>query len=347
MSGSYKMRHLNHVRRLATGLAVLVFCTVGALPGQAQGREPVEAAVPGEHDDVLFTFGVFGDNSTAFLAFPEFLGVLKTTRPSFVVGMGDFFLWKWEWFLLNQSIGKAYGDERGFYDRFYPVAGDNECSALSGRQDIPGGERPLFEAVGILQPGTNTPARSTVIEVDPGGSLSYYAQLRIGGLRLHLLMLYDQDSVTMPDSARAFAERIADRILRDHAGDPWIVAAHDALWWEKADFPDGHPIYACDLLLSASWHAYLPRVPLRQGSALAYVTPSVGRDCRSWLGVMVLRDRLVVLNLSDQALAVKGNDPCYVKPFGKPSVKGAAGPWFDKLAHYGKTLEGDWGPAPE
>ena len=70
---------------------------------------------------------------------------------------------------------------------------------------------------------------------------------------------------------------------------------------------------------------------------MAFNTSAVGRGAGSWYAVMVLKDKLVVLNVSDRHFRPKGLPGCHVKPFGEPGFDGDARAWFEKLKAYGRA----------
>ena len=302
-----------------------------------------EGKSPGPRDKVLFTFAIFGDNKRGGQAMDASFANIKRIKPSFLIGMGDHFVSLDALRSFDESIRGAFGSTDAFYWRFYLTAGDNEAGAYAGRQDVPGAEHPFFHHALMFDRETDRPLRRTIVACDKW--FDYYAQLIVRGVRLHILNLYDQDSVKMQKETVAFADRISQRVMSTHHGEPWVVMAHDGNWWKKS-FKDHHPIYSCDLLLGASWHVYKCFGAQGGGSCTAFNTSAVGRGARSWYAVMVLRDRFVLLNISDGKFKVKGIPGCHVKPFGEPGFEGDAAGWFVKLKAYGESVSGDWGPEP-
>ncbi len=316
----------------------------GAGLRRAQSSRGAGGKLPGVGDRVLFTFVIFGDHKTGGPLMDANFAGMKRVKPSFYIGMGDHFTSLDNLAGFDAAIRKAFGATEVFYRRFYLTAGDNEAGAYAGRQNALGAERPFFHHARLFDRKDDKPLRRTIVDHDARW-LDYYAQLCVGGLRLHLVNLYDQDSVDMQKETIAFGERVSEHIRKTCPGEPWVVMAHDGDWWRRS-FGNGHAIYACDLLLGASWHVYVCLGRQGGGTCMAFNTSAVGRGGRSWYAVMVLRDRFVLLNIDDKTFAVKGWPGCHVKPFGRPGFDGDAAAWFEKLKSYGEGIEGDWGPEP-
>ena len=337
------------MRACVTGLAVLM--TFGAAVHAADEPAPRTApasrpspAVPGPDEKVLFTFAIFGDNKGGSSILETTFRNMKRIRASFVIGMGDHFQAPAQIESWNASIKKVFGDTESFYERFYLTAGDNEAQAYSGKQSNAGSERPFFYMANMFDSETDKPLRSTIVDYDRTW-LDYHAQLHVGGVRLHLVNLYDQDNVNMHKETVAFADRVLPRIRKQYPTDPVIVMAHDGPWWRKS-FKPRHSLYSCDLLLGASWHRYLCFGSESGGTNMAFNTSSVARGGKSWYAVMAMKDKFVILNISDRAFGVRGKPGCHIKPFGKKGYSGRPGPWFELLKAYGRGGKGPWGPLP-
>jgi hypothetical protein len=242
-------------------------------------------------------------------------------------------------------VKKAFGDTRSFYERFYVTAGDGEAQAYAGRQNAAGAERPFFHHVGLFDKKTDKPLRDTIVASDARW-LDYYAQLHVAGLRLHLVSLYDQDSVPMHKETVAFADRVMGDLRRKHANEPVVVMAHDGIWWE-GPFKPGSPIYDSDLLIGASWHRYLPLGREGGGTCMGLITSAVGRHGRSWLAVMVFRGRLVVCNMDERRFLTKGLFPSWEKRFARPASLTPPEKWVRPLTAYTEAIKGPWGAKPK
>lgn len=303
-----------------------------------------ESRAPGPNDTVLFTFVIFGDNKNGDEIVKTALRNMKRIKPSFFIGMGDHFNSRGNWRQFDAAITEVFGSLDRFHERFYITAGDNEAGALAGRQDALGAERPFFYHVKLFDKTADAPLRKSIVAYDKKW-LDYYAQLCVGRTRVHLVNLYDQDSVKMQPETLAFAGRVTARVKKRYLGEPSIVFAHDGTWWAKT-FKPGHALYSFDLLLGASWHVYACYGPQGGGANLGFNTSAVGRQGASWYAVMVLRGKFVLLNINDRKFEIKGRPGCHIKPFGKRGYNGDAKTWFAKLVAYGESVPGAWGPAP-
>jgi hypothetical protein len=324
----------------------LVGCAALASAAPAPAAEPVR---PDPDDRVRFTFAVFGDNNRGGRVLEASLANMQKIKPAFVVGMGDHVSSRANLKSFEISVRKVFGSTDAFYPRFYITAGDNEAQAFAGRQDAAGAERPFFHRIGLFDKQTDRPARDTVVDFEPRW-FDYYARLRVAGTRVHLVSLYDQDSVPMHKETVAFANRVCKTVRAERKpSEPWIVFAHDGTWW-KNSFRRGHDLYACDLLLGASWHVYACFGAQGGGTNLAFNTSAVGQHYRgpgrSWYAVLVLVDKLVLLNIDDRRFTVKGRPGCHVKPLGRRGFDGDPAAWFEALKTYARGVKGDWGPLP-
>jgi hypothetical protein len=330
------------MRATRHSLVFALLSAVGALESPCLAR--AEAGGPATDEKVLFTFAIFGDNDGGGAALDAAFENMKRIKPSFVLGMGDHFKTRKQLRTFEASIRKAFGDTKTFYERFYITAGDGEAQAYAGRQDAPGAERPFFYRVGLFDRKTDKPLRDTIVASDAKW-LDYHARLHVAGLRLHLVNLYDQDSVPMHKETVAFAGKVLKGLREKHAGEPVIVMAHDGTWWDKP-FKRGNALYDADLLLGASWHRFLCLGREGGGTCTGLITPAVGTGGRSWLAALVCRDRLLVCNIDERRFVARGLLPCRAKPFGKPGSLASPTKWHKLLTAYAKTVSGDWGPKP-
>jgi len=189
-------------------------------------------------------------------------------------------------------------------------------------------------------------ARRPGIKDSNAEMMDYYARLHVAGMTVHLVSLYDQDSMPLQRSSKAWADRVMPAIKKNKPADePWIVMSHDGMWW-LASFKRGHAIYSCDLLMGASWHVYAFFGAQHGGTNLAFNTSAVGRDDDSWYAVMALKDRFVMLNMDPKEFKVKGSPGCVIKPFGKVGYPARPGPWLKLMVKYAKSVKTPWGPMP-
>lgn len=323
-----------------------------AVAGEAKAKEAADpaprnksaatkkkTATARDEERVLFTFAIFGDNKIGGPRLDRVFGDLQKIKPSFVIGMGDHYQLKGSLEAFDESIRKAFGHER-----FWPVPGDNEDQYWGGKQTAFGAQKPYFVRLGLFDKA-GKPRRREIVASNPE-MFDYYARFTVNGLRLHLVVLYKQDSMSMQKSTRKFADRILPEIRKKYPAEPLIVAAHDGRWW-TAYFRPGHAIYSCDLLMGASWHVYSFFGAQGQGTNLAFNTSALFRGARSWYAVLVLRDKFVLLNISDAKFAVKGRPGCHIKPFGKRGRVGDPQVWFKRLKEYAAGVKEDWGPLPQ
>jgi hypothetical protein len=117
----------------------------------------------------------------------------------------------------------------------------------------------------------------------------------------------------------------------------------------QKQIPSNQPVYSSELLLGADRHIYefYNHRPQGAGSNLAFNTSALFRQGRSWYAVMVLSDKFVILNISDEEFAVKGEPGCHIKPLGKSGRPGDPAAWFDKLKSYASGIKTKWGPKPQ
>jgi len=334
------------VRKLImTTVAVLLsgLCAAGpaagARPGAAVLAVPPAAKVPAPGDKVLFTFVIFGDNKSGGPWLDVVFNSMRAIRPSFVIGMGDHYQSPGSRASFDRSVAEAFGHER-----FWPTQGDNEEEYWGRTQTAVGSQLKYFVRIGMFD-ARGKPKRKEIVDANPR-MMDYYAQLHVAGMTVHLVSLYDHDSMNLQRSSKAWADRVLPAIKKNKTpSQPWIVMAHDGMWWLES-FKRGHALYSCDLLMGASWHKYAFYGAQHKGTNLAFNTSAVGRDDNSWYAVMALKDKFVLLNMHPTAFKVKGRPGCFIKPFGKPGFPGKPAPWLLLMAQYGKSVKARWGPMP-
>ena len=298
------------------------------------------AMVPARDDKVLFTFAIFGDNKSGGPWLDVVFNNMRAIRPSFVIGMGDHYQGKGSRESFDRSVGEAFG-----HRHFWPTQGDNEDEYWGGAQSLFKSQNKYFVRIGMFD-AKGKPKRKEIKDSNPE-MMDYYAQLHVAGMTVHLVSLYDHDSMDLQRSSKAWADHVLPAIKKNKKPtEPWIVMAHDGMWW-LASFKRGHAIYSCDLLMGASWHQYAFFGNQHEGTNLAFNTSAVGRGSDSWYAVMAFKDKFVLLNMDPRAFKVKGTPGCFIKPFGKPGYPGAPAPWLLLMAKYGKSVRGRWGPSPK
>ena len=301
---------------------------------------PAKAKVPVEGDKVLFTFVIFGDNKSGGPWLDVVFNNMRAIRPSFVIGMGDHYVSGKTMASFDRSVSEAFG-----HRHFWPTPGDNEDGAWAGDQSLFKSQLKYFVRIGMFD-AKGKPRRKEIKDSNPE-LMDYYAQLHVAGMTVHLVSLYDHDSMNLQRSSKTWADRVMPAIKKNkRPSEPWIVMSHDGMWWLES-FKRGHAIYSCDLLMGASWHKYAFYGAQHGGTNLAFNTSAVGRDDNSWYAVMALKDKFVLLNMDPQAFKVKGTPGCFIKPFGKPGYPGDPAPWLLLMAKYGKSVKGRWGPSPK
>jgi len=294
---------------------------------------------PADGDKVLFTFVIFGDNKSGGPWLDVVFENMRKIRPSFVIGMGDHYKWRGAMESFDRSVRRAFG-----YKRFWPTQGDNEDQYWGGSQKAFKSQHKYFVKIGLFD-AKGRPRRAEIKDAN-AEMMDYYARLNVAGMTIHLVSMYDQDSMEMQPSTKAWADRVLPAIKKAKTPDqPWIVMAHDGMWWLK-HFKRGHAIYSCDLLMGASWHKYAFFGAQHGGTNLAFNTSAVGRDDNSWYAVMALKDKFVLLNMDPKEFKVKGTPGCAIKPFGKVGYPAKPGPWLRLMIEYAKAVKTPWGPAP-
>ena len=328
-------------------------CPAAVKPNVAKAKAPAVKPVltgagptaPADGEKVLFTFVIFGDNKSGGPWLDVVFENMRKIRPSFVIGMGDHYNGKGTMESFDRSVRRAFG-----YGRFWPTQGDNEDQYWGGSQRAFKAQHKYFVRIGLFD-ATGRPRRVGIKNAN-AEMMDYYARFTVAGMTVHLVNLYDQDSMEMQPSTIAWAHRVLPEIKKAKAkaetkkpAEPWIVMAHDGMWWLK-HFKGGHAIYSCDLLMGASWHKYALFGAQRGGTNLAMNTSAVGRDDNSWYAVMALKDKFILLNMDPKEFKVKGMPGCAIKPFGKPGYAAPPAPWLGLMVKYAKTVKTPWGPAP-
>jgi len=348
------------MRTLGIAIALMVVAGVGvglfvSRAGGAKGKDkpsakdkalanPVVlqgagAKVPAAGEKVLFTFAIFGDNKSGGPWLDVTFNHMRAIRPSFVIGMGDHYKKKGSMQTFDRSVRESFG-----HARFWPTQGDNEDEYWGGEQDAVKAQHKYFVKIGLFDE-KGKPARPEIKDSN-AKMMDYYARLHVAGMTVHLVSLYDHDSMKLKGSSKTWADRVMLAIKKDKPVDePWIVMSHDGMWWLE-NFKRGHAVYSCDLLMGASWHVYAFFGAQHGGTNLAFNTSAVGRQDDSWYAVMALKDKFVLLNMDPDEFKVKGVPGCVIKPFGKPGYPAEPGPWLKLMVDYAKTVKTPWGPMP-
>lgn len=320
------------------GIAVALLLSAG--PGPTIHATAPAAKVPAPGDKVLFTFTIFGDNKSGGPWLDVVIENMRTIRPSFVIGMGDHYKSKSSLASFDRSVAESFG-----HRQFWPTQGDNEDGYWGGRQSAFKSQHKYFVRIGMFD-ARGKPKRKEIKDSNPE-MMDYYARLHVAGMTVHLVSLYDHDSMSLQRSSKVWADRVLPAIKKNKKpSEPWIVMAHDGMWW-LSSFRRGHAIYSCDLLMGASWHKYAFFGTQHGGTNLAFNTSAVGRGDNSWYAVMVLKDKFVLLNMDPKAFKTKGTPGCHIKPFGRSGYAGKPGPWLVLMGDYGKSVKTRWGPAPK
>ena len=299
----------------------LVMLTCGlSLTVRGQDRIPIEALAPGEK---LFSIGVFSDNKGGHTKLTETLKVFRNRiKPRFIIGLGDHFNSEGEVRGMEESAADAYGSTDAFYQIFYPVIGDNEDRILPDHGGKPDGALKYgwFERCKIAKLD-GTILRDSIKKYERTHG-DYYAVLEEKGLRIHLVALYNPDTMgkLFPESLK-FGESTCKMIKQKYQNEPMIVVAHNGNWWSQ--LPESSPIFKADIIMEASLHRYIVRdeVP---GKSLTFNTSQLrtGGLRGHVFEIRVFKDAFVLLALEAPKClmgAAELNEwrKVWVKPFGK------------------------------
>lgn len=296
---------------------VMLSCGL-ALTVRGQDRIPVESLAPAKQ---LFSIGVFSDNKGGHTKLTETLKVFQNRINSrFIIGVGDHFNNEGEVKSMEASAVAAYGSTDAFYDIFYPVIGDNEDRILPGHDGKPDGAFKFgwFERCKIAKLD-GTILRDSIKKYENTHG-DYYAVLEEQGLRIHLVAMYNPDTMGMlfPESL-TFGESTCKMIKEKYPNEPMIVVAHNGNWW--AQLPESSPIFQANIIMEASAHRYIVRdeVP---GNSLTFNTAQVYIKPGHVFEIRVFRDGLVLLALEPPQCLMGPIEldewrKVWVKPFGK------------------------------
>ena len=298
---------------------VLVLLTCGlSLTVRGQDRIPIESLEP---DKKLFSIGVFSDNKGGHTKLTETLKVFRNRiKPRFIIGVGDHFNNEGEVKSMEASAVAAYGSTDAFYDIFYPVIGDNEDRILPDHDGKPDGALKYgwFERCKIAKLD-GTILRDSIKKYESTHG-DYYAVLEEKGLRIHLVALYNPDTMgkLFPESL-TFGESTCKMIKEKYPNEPMIVVAHNGNWWSQ--LPESSPIFKADIIMEASAHRYIVRdeVP---GKSLTFNTAQVYLKPGHVFEIRVFKEGLVLLALEHPKCLMGPIEldewrKVWVKPFGK------------------------------
>ena len=300
---------------------VLVLLTCGlSLTARGQDRIPIESLSPGKQ---LFSIGVFSDNKGGHTKLTETLKVFRNRiKPRFIIGVGDHFNNEGEVKSMEASAVAAYGSTDAFYDIFYPVIGDNEDRILPDHDGKPDGafKWGWFERCKIAKLD-GTILRDSIKKYESTHG-DYYAVLEEKGLRIHLVALYNPDTMgkLFPESL-TFGESTCKMIKEKYPNEPMIVVAHNGNWWSQ--LPESSPIFKADIIMEASLHRYIVRdeVP---GKSLTFNTSQLrsGNLRGHVFEIRVFKDGSVLLAIEPPKclmgpIELDEGRKVWVKPFGK------------------------------
>jgi len=298
----------------------LVLLTCGlSLTARGQDRIPIESLAPGKK---LFSIGVFSDNKGGHPNLTETLKVFRNRiKPRFIIGLGDHFNSEGEVKSMEESAAAAYGSTDAFYDIFYPVIGDNEDRILPNGKGRPDGafKWGWFERCKIAKPD-GTILRDSIKKYEKTHG-DYYAVLEEKGLRIHLVALYNPDTMgkLFPESL-TFGESTCKMIKEKYPNEPMIVVAHNGNWWSQ--LPESSPIFKADIIMEASLHCYIVRdeVP---GKSLTFNTSRLSAyEMKHVFEIRVYKNCFVLLALGYPkclmgSMTIEEWRKVWVKPFGK------------------------------
>ena len=298
----------------------LVLLTCGlSLTARGQDRIPIESLAPGKS---LFSIGVFSDNKGGHPNLTETLKVFRNRiNPRFIIGVGDHFNSEGEVKSMEESAAAAYGSTDAFYDIFYPVIGDNEDRILPDHDGKPDGafKWGWFERCKIAKLD-GTILRDSIKKYESTHG-DYYAVLEEKGLRIHLVALYNPDTMgkLFPESL-TFGESTCKMIKEKYPNEPMIVVAHNGNWWSQ--LPESSPIFKADIIMEASLHRYIVRdeVP---GKSLTFNTSRLSAyEMKHVFEIRVYKNCFVLLALGYPkclmgSMTLEEWRKVWVKPFGK------------------------------
>ena len=305
------------IKRFWLGLVLL---TCGLSPTvRGQDRIPIESLEP---DKKLFSIGVFSDNKGGHQNLTETLKLFRNRiNTQRIIGVGDHFGSEGALQSMEKSAVAAYGSMDAFYDIFYPVIGDNEDRILPDHGGKPDGafKWGWFERCKIAKLD-GTILRDSIKKYESTHG-DYYAVLEEKGLRIHLVALYNPDTMVklFPESL-TFGERTCKMIKERYPNEPMIVVAHNGNWWSQ--LPESSPIFEADIIMEASRHQYIIRdkVP---GKSLTFNTAQVKSYGRGHVfEIRVFKDGFVLLALEPPKglmgpMELDEWRKVWVKPFGK------------------------------
>jgi len=299
--------------------ALLVLTCGLSLTARGQDRIPIESLAPGKK---LLSIGVFSDNKGGHTNLTETLKVFRNRiKPRFIIGLGDHFNSEGEVKSMEASAVAAYGSTDAFYDIFYPVIGDNEDRILPDHGGKPDGafKWGWFERCKIAKLD-GTILRDSIKKYESTHG-DYYAVLEEKGLRIHLVALYNPDTMgkLFPESLK-FGERTCKMIEEKYPNEPMIVVAHNGNWW--AQLPESSPIFKADIIMEASAHRYIVREEV-PGKSLTFNTSRLSAyEMKHVFEVRVYKNCFVLLALGYPtclmgSMTIEEWRKVWVKPFGK------------------------------
>jgi len=300
-------------------LALLLLTCGLSLTARGQDRIPIESLAPGKK---LLSIGVFSDNKGGHTKLTETLKMFRNRiKPRFIIGVGDHFNSEGEVKSMEASAVAAYGSTDAFYRIFYPVIGDNEDRILPDHGGKPDGafQWGWFERCKIAKLD-GTILRDSIKKYESTHG-DYYAVLEEKGLRIHLVALYNPDTMgkLFPESLK-FGERTCKMIKQKYPNEPMIVVAHNGNWWSQ--LPESSPIFKADIIMEASLHRYIVREEV-PGKSLTFNTSRLSAyEMKHVFEIRVYKNCFVLLALGYPkclmgSMTTEEWRKVWVKPFGK------------------------------